>query len=273
MSKKKEHHEEHVDETWLIPYADMLTLLLALFIVMFAMSKVDQTKFESVKRQLNIVFAGGAGVFDENSKDIKPFDLAEPSSSPPPENTPPPSEDASGSGISSGTTGTQGIKDAEKEKAYAAEDAKMQEIKKLLEEQIKQAGYADQVKIELNREGLDITVQDVVLFESGDDRVIRSSYPLLQQIGKALSTLNNNMKVTGHSDNIPISYGKFRSNWDLSAFRAINVMEYLVTSAGLKQEKFSVQAYGEFKPKFDNATADGRAKNRRVEIFVIRSQN
>lgn len=234
MAKKKAHHEEHVDETWLIPYSDMLTLLLALFIVMFAMSEVDKEKMQRFSQQFNVIFSGGSNnaIFEEPGETLVP-----------PQNT---------------------IDNT------VMENDKMTEIKLFLDKEIEQKGYSDKVKVMLNHEGLEIAIQDIALFKSGDDKVIPEISPLLLQISKMLDGIDNSIKIVGHTDNVPVNNSKFRSNWDLSAMRAINVMNFLVEKGKLRPERFSIQGYGEYKPEFDNSTADGRSKNRRVEIFVVR---
>lgn len=237
MRKKKQHHEEHVDEAWLLPYSDMLTLLLALFIVMFAMGQTDKQKFEAMAQQFNVIFAGGTGVMDKDGNSVIPMEI---------------SDESHGTGTA------------------AAEEDTMNEIKKMIEQEIGKEGYSDQVKVELNAEGLEISMQDVVLFNSGDADILKNVSPLLLKISNMLKSLDNEIKVVGHTDNVPISNGKFRSNWELSATRAINVMNFIVDSGGISSNRLSIQAYGEYMPKFDNSTEEGRAKNRRVEIFVVR---
>ncbi len=235
--KKKESHEDHIDETWLIPYSDMLTLLLALFIVMFAMSKVDTAKLQKASQEFNVIFKAGSNVLQEG-----------------------------GSGGAS--VGKAGVSIVPSDSMI--EDIKMKEIKSKLEKEIKKNGYSDKVKVGVDADGLEIDIQDVVLFNSGDAEVLKQSSALLTQISKMLKGLDNNIKVTGHTDNQPISNSKFRSNWDLSAIRAINVMNFLSNIGGIPANKLSIQAYGEYMPKFDNATEAGRAKNRRVEISIVR---
>ncbi|MGI6712618.1 MAG: flagellar motor protein MotB [Bacillota bacterium] len=237
MSKKKVPHEEHIDETWLVPYSDMLTLLLALFIVMFAMSQIDKEKFEKFSRQFNVIFSGEGEVLD---------------------------------GAGNAYVAMQNPSPADTSANNAIEEDKMNEIKKSLEEEIEKKGYSDKVKVVLNKEGLEISIQEVVLFNSGDAEVLKEVNPLLLHISKMLYGLDNNIKITGHTDNLPINNEKFRDNWDLSAIRAINVMNFMVNEGGIQPEKLSIQAYGEYKPKYDNSTEDGRARNRRVEIFIIR---
>lgn len=235
MSKKNVHHEEHPDETWLIPYADMLTLLLALFIVMFAMSKVDSEKFERMSQDFNVIFSGGSGTL-ENGVIITPH------------NEP-------GEPIISESS---------------IESNKMNEIKSVLEKEAEEAGYSDKVIVMLNREGLEVSIQDILLFKSGEAKVVDEVTPLLLKIAEMLKQLDNEITIAGHTDNQPISSGKFRSNWDLSAMRAINVMNFMVENGGMSPEKFNIQAFGEYKPKYDNETREGRARNRRVEIIIDR---
>jgi chemotaxis protein MotB len=233
MAKKKAHHEEHVDETWLIPYADMLTLLLALFIVMFAMGQVDKAKMQALSEKFNIIFAGGSGALEREFNAIPPLNEL---------------------------TNTNSF----------IEDEKMNKIKANLQEEIKKQGYSDKVKVVLNRESLMVTMQDVVLFRSGEADVIQEVSPLLLKISGMLKGLQNSINIVGHTDNVPIHNKNFRSNWDLSAMRAVNVMNFMVEKGGMRPEKFSIQAYGEYMPKYDNSTEEGRTGNRRVEIFIER---
>lgn len=238
MKGKKQHHEEHVDETWLLPYSDMMTLLLALFIVMFAMSKVDTQKAKQLSQQFNIIFSGGAGAIQ-----------------------------------SSGSSGeTIKIDDAIaiNETSSVIEQDKMLQIKSKLDQDIKSDGYADKVKVELNGEGLDIRIQDSVIFNSGEADILNDFTPLLIKISNMIKGLDNEIRVSGHTDNVPIKNEKFRSNWDLSYMRASNVMNFMVDKCKIEPDKFSIQAYGEFRAKYDNSTEDGRAKNRSVDILIVR---
>jgi chemotaxis protein MotB len=240
MSKKKQHHEEHVDEAWLLPYSDMLTLLLALFIVMFAMGQTDSAKLQAMSKSFNIIFAGGSGVMQRDGNSMIPM------------------ESEGGEGTASGVYNTK------------TEEDKMTEIKKMLEQEIGKEGYSDKVKVNLTSEGLEIAIQDAVLFKSGEAEIRSDVSPLLSKLSDMLHDLENKVKIVGHTDNVPIKNARFPSNWELSATRAINVMNYMVTSTGISANRASIEAHGEYAPKYDNNTEDGRAKNRRVEIIVIR---
>ncbi|OPJ62916.1 flagellar motor protein MotB [Clostridium oryzae] len=229
--KKKQHDDEHVDETWLLPYSDMLTLLLALFIVMFAMSNVDKAKLQKVSEQFSVIFSGGGDALSEGGKTAIPM------------------EESGGNKVEQDT---------------------MERIKSTLEAEIKEKGYENKVNTSLNEEGLQISIQDAVLFDSGKARILKGVRPLLLDISKMIKNLDNDIRFAGHTDNVPIDNSEYRSNWELSAVRAINVMNYMVDRGKIKASRSSIQAYGEYKPKYSNATEAGRAKNRRVEIFIVR---
>ena len=240
MARKKIHQEEHADETWLLPYADLLTLLLALFIVMFAISNVDKEKFEKLSEQFGAVFAGAGGIME-----------------------------GGGSAIVLVPDSDLLTMEAVKDKSSIEED-NMLGIKEAIEAEIERNAFSDRVKVALDKEGLEIAIQDIVLFNSGEAKILNSVHPLLLQIAKTLGDLDNKIKVVGHTDNIPIRTERYESNWELSAMRSINVMNFLVEQGGLEPWRFSIEGFGEYFPKYDNSTEEGRAKNRRVEILLIR---
>ena len=150
------------------------------------------------------------------------------------------------------------------------EEATMNGVKSQIEHDINSAGYSDKVEVSVNKAGLDVNIKDVILFDSAKADVKNASNPLLIQISQALKGLDNNIKIIGHTDNRPISNGEFRSNWDLSAMRAINIMQFMTQYGGLPADKLSIEAYGEYKAKYDNSTEEGQAENRRVEISILR---
>jgi len=223
MRKKKTHSEEHVDESWLLPYADMLTLLVALFIIMYAVGQGDKVKLQKLSSQFNIIFARGSGIMQGNASS-----------------------------------------------ASSIEQYTMSSLKSTLDKEISNDGYSDQIKVAINNEGLDISIEAGALFTSGDATVLNNVSPLLLNISTMLKNLDNDITIAGYTDNMPIKNSKFRSNWDLSSIRAINVMTYMVDSGDLNPKKVSIQAYGEYNPKYDNSTEANRARNRRVEIFIAR---
>lgn len=150
------------------------------------------------------------------------------------------------------------------------EEQAMQDLKKTLEKQIQGTGLGDSTTVTMNKEGITIAIQDAVLFKSGRAELLDASKQTLKGIAKLLKPLNNSIRISGHTDNRPISNSQFPSNWELSAIRAVHVMRYLVDQGGMKEPNMSVLANGEYKPIAPNTTDKGRAKNRRVEILIIR---
>jgi len=246
--KKNKHNDEHMDESWLIPYADLLTLLLALFIVLFASSSVDSTKFKQISESFETIFNGGYGVMNF------------PSETPPiNSNNPPTKEDIKHrNNLGSGNIDQKALK----------------EMQAQVDQYIKANNLNGDLKTNLSDEGLLITITNDVLFDSGSATVKPSEIDIAKRISNMLvSNPPFNVIVSGHTDNVPIKNDLFQSNWDLSVSRAVNFMKVLLENNQLKPQLFSAKGYGEFKPIASNNTPTGRAKNRRVEIFVQPNQN
>lgn len=236
--KRHKKHEEHTDESWLVPYADILTLLLALFIVLFASSTVDQAKLEKMSSVFNEVFTSGTGVMDNPAVIQTP--------------------NGSETNVQSGAS------------KYMQDQQALQQAQNRVDEFIAVNELEKQFETKMTDEGLLITIRDSVLFNMGEANV-KSEY---KSIADELSQLlmfdpPRNIVITGHSDNVPIKTKDFDSNWDLSVMRAVNFMKEVIGSnAELDSKYFSVKGYGEFSPIASNDTEEGRAKNRRVEVLV-----
>ncbi|HML35723.1 MULTISPECIES: flagellar motor protein MotB [Sporomusa] len=249
---KKEHHEEHADETWLVPYSDILTLLLALFIVLFASAQVDQKKFDQLKASFSIAFSGSPALL-ENPRPTQPE-----SSSP---NPPVPHLPT----IMEALQGTN-------EKAYMQETVQLIELKKTLDQYIADNGLGGDLTTTLTDDGLVIRIQDTALFPSGSADLRPESRRFGTHIAKLLTPLTQKVTVSGHTDNLPINTREFPSNWELSSRRAVNFMRFLMAEeSGLRPERFSATGYGEYRPVAGNNTSEGRSANRRVEVFIQRN--
>ena len=191
---KKHHEEDHIDETWLIPYSDMLVLLLALFIVMFAMSKVDQEKFKKMATSMRGVFSGSTAVIGTGGGSGNTV-IELPNLTPLPTSSTTPTPGSSSGGMTGGQI----------------EDARMKEIRDALEGQIEDRNYQDKMKVELNAQGLEIVIQDVALFQSGDAAVVKDAYPMLSDMSAMLQGIDNNIIIAGHTDNVPVRVGTYKS--------------------------------------------------------------
>ena len=244
--KKKSRHEEHMSESWLLPYSDLLTLLLALFIVLFAMSSVDSSKFDKISRAFNMAFEGGTGVFQNPS--------------------PIPEERLTGI---KGEEGTD--KEKEKEKNPAdMEKEKLSDIQEKMNAYIEENELDEKLNTSLTDGGLLLTIRDNVLFDSGVAEVRKRDENVAREIASLLvMEPPRNIMISGHTDNVPIRNVEFESNWELSVMRAINFMKLLLENDKLDPSLFSANGFGEYKPMVSNETEAGKARNRRVEILIL----
>ncbi|WP_379164240.1 flagellar motor protein MotB [Paenibacillus sp. sgz5001063] len=255
MSKKTRHeeHEEHADETWLLPYSDLMTLLVALFLVMYAMSATDAKKFEEMSQAFSSALNGGSGVLEYKSDAPTNTQLDQ-------------GKQDKMNNVIAPNTGK-----ADLAKLKQKEQEELEKLKKQFDQYIKNNGLTDLLSTKLNQSQLTITISDNALFSSGEAVVKDES----RQLAKSISTMlqqfpDYEILVEGHTDNIPISNSEYPSNWDLSVARALQFMKILLINPYLDPVKFSPIGYGEYHPIADNSTAAGRAKNRRVEVSVLR---
>ncbi|PPA68862.1 flagellar motor protein MotB [Jeotgalibacillus proteolyticus] len=266
MPRRKRHkkHEEHVDESWLLPYADLLTLLLALFIVLFASSSVDQVKFQNMSQVFTDIFSGGENVLDYAS--LIPKNENEDQSNP--------IEGASAETLD--MTEQQRIieeflkEQADLESAIAQDQAELLAIQRAIDAYIEQNNLSDQFATKLTDEGLLLTIRDSVLFSSGSASVQESYKSVAEEVARLLEfDPPRNVIISGHTDNVPIGNAAFSSNWELSVMRAVNFMKLVIDNPALDPRWFSAKGFGEFQPIAPNDSEDGRARNRRVEILIL----
>jgi chemotaxis protein MotB len=249
MARKKRHEEHANHERWLVSYADFITLLFAFFVVMFATSQTDKGKAaqvsESVKRAL-----------EEN-------------------------EFASVmAGILGGTVGKKGVGNAmmrgpggaAKALEKSAKDPRLAELlpsQLFLNEQLKNEIAAGKVTIHMGSRGLVVSLQEAAFFPSGDSTVDLAAYGSLEKIAASIRQLPNPVRLEGHTDSVPIHNDRFASNWDLSAARAIAMLQLFTGNFGIDRAKFSVAGYADVVPIESNDTSEGRARNRRVDIVIL----
>ena len=154
---------------------------------------------------------------------------------------------------------------------YRAEEKDFKKARASLEAYLLKNDLKDKVNLEIDRRGLVISLKEAGFFDSGSAEIRVSSYPLLAKIAESLADYSNNIRVEGHTDNIPISTHAFPSNWELSTARSTNIVRHLVSYYKFEPENLSATGYAEFRAVADNGSADGRAKNRRVDIVVLSS--
>lgn len=239
MLKRREKRDDDMNETWLIPYADILTLLLALFIVLFAASEIDAKKYKQLSESFHHAFQGGSGVLQHDSA-TESFEHTSPipklgEASPSPEQ----------------------------------DHAELERLQEDIEGYIDEKGLSAKLKTELTSQYLRLTITEDVLFQSGSADVSGEARTIALDIADLLvSDPPKEIRIEGHTDNQPIQNADFPSNWELSSSRAINFMKILLENETLDPKKFSAIGYGEYQPVSSNQTAAGRSQNRRVEVLI-----
>ena len=258
--KHAEHHEEHADETWLVPYSDLLTLLLALFIVLFAMGKTDEQKMGEMGRSFNVAFGGGAAslfAFNQGAPQMMPV-----------ESPPPPDTHLKNQVMNPGAA----AQTAAENQAALRETIQLIQVKEAVDRYIRTQGLGGELEAQLTDDGLRLRIKDSALFHSGEADLLPESRKLAGDIAKLLAGLPQQFIVAGHTDNVPINTYQFPSNWELSGMRAVKFMKFLFSQEPtLQPANFSSVGYGEYRPIGPNTTNEGRAKNRRVEVWILRS--
>lgn len=246
MAKKKHAapHEEHEGEPWLLPYSDLMTLLLALFIALFAISQTDQQKVSQLAQAFTAAFnMGGPSFFDKMGPNVSMMRQV----------------------VSDEDAGND---------AYIKENQQLEQVKKELDEYIEQNKLEDELSTELADDGLMIRIKEKALFPSGSAELVGDSQKIGPVVAGLLGTIPQRVLISGHTDNVPINTAQYPSNWELSSFRAMNFMKFLLAiNPNLNPARFSAIGYSEYRPIADNAQEEGRTKNRRVEILIARSQH
>ncbi|RMH09566.1 MAG: flagellar motor protein MotD [Nitrospirae bacterium] len=235
MAKKKKHEEHENHERWLVSYADFITLLFAFFVVMYAVSSVNEGKYRVLSESMLRAFT--------NHKPLGQMSLVEL----PLDQTRPALE-----------TEFQRRPDDFQVYIKVANALETMNLK------------TDSVTVQNTSRGISIRIKDEVLFDSGSATLKPSMRELLDLIAALVKDLPNLISVEGHTDAVPIRTAQFPSNWELSAARATALVRYFINVHHLDPKRFAATGFGGERPIASNATPEGRAANRRVEIVILR---
>jgi chemotaxis protein MotB len=239
-------HVSH--DRWLVSYADFITLLFCFFVVLFAFARADQKKHAQVKDSVSAAFES-LGLFPTAGR------LA-----------------AGGASTAQGTERPaipMNIVMGEEVLSPAKVKNDLDRIHRELEQTLSNQVAAHTVSIQMGRDGLVISLREAGFFSSGSAIPKPETLPTLRQIAAALSTTPYDVRIEGHTDNIPIHNDEFDSNWELSASRAIGIARLLIGLKVISPERISAAGYAEYHPVASNDNADGRAENRRVDLVVV----
>lgn len=262
MARRKKHEEHENLERWLVSYADFITLLFAFFVVMYSISSVNEGKYRVLSDSMVKAFSNPAG--------IKPIKIGDPIKAPISEIdrnnaqasrtqpfTPMPPPDAA--------------KDKEKEEQARAEAVQAQQLNAVADELdvgLKSMIDKNLIKVNRDKKWVEVEMNTSILYSSGSAAVQEAALPVLRTLAKILKGKSYNIQVEGFTDNVPIKTENFPSNWELSASRAASVV-HVFTDEGVAPERMSAIGFGEYRPVADNASEEGRNKNRRVTVVVL----
>jgi len=232
-SQETRAHENH--ERWIVSYADMLTLLFALFVVLYATSDANPRKLGQVRESIDRAFdrAFSVGIL-QGSGSSPIFD---------------------GGGIVPGIN--------------AIKASNMAEITAHLNAFAEDRGIVGRIQIREDPNAITISLADNLLFASASAELAPGSQEVLLEIAHILAELPNTIRVEGHTDNIPVNSPEYATNWELSAARASTVLRFLIESGGLPAERMELAGYADTHPIADNSTPEGRALNRRADIVIV----
>lgn len=229
-------------ERWMLSYLDFITLLMIFFLIMYAISNVDNTKYQKLSQSLQEGFSQGNGenvISTPDGLDI---------------------------GIEATDNGGQDTA------AELSEEQKLEDVKKKVDELINNSELKGSVSTSIQERGLIISFNDSVFFNSGEANIKDDWQKKLISISKVLNGIDNYIRVEGHTDNVAINTTYFHSNWQLSSIRAANVVEFLITQGNVDPSRLSSIGYGQYRPVKTNDTEEGRAANRRVDILILNSK-
>jgi chemotaxis protein MotB len=235
-------------DRWLVSYADFMTLLFAFFVVLYANSTTNQRQVQRIAASFR------AALGDRHAQDLLLKLLGTgvtpaPASTSVPDPLQPPG--SPGSALRN-ATGVDLL-------------PSMAQLNKSLEKEIKEG----RLEIRLERRGMIISLRESSFFPSGDNTILPNARSTLERIAGNLALLPNPIRLEGHTDAVPIHNARFRSNWELSAARSIALMEMFTDDFKLPHERMSIAGFADTAPVASNATSEGRAQNRRVDIVVL----
>ena len=238
MSRRsKGHAEEHPDERWVISYADLVTLLFGFFIILYATADANEVKMEALSRGLAEAFNVGV---------------------------------TEGDGEGSFFEGGSGI--IPERNDAGSLDFDLERIRQLIEERSLEAGVQGQILVSRDEDRITIRLADNLVFPSASADIREQARPLLAIVAAAVNQTDNEIRVEGHTDNIPLATEKYPSNWELSSARATAVLRLLTEELGVDPGRAFAAGYGEFRPVASNLTPEGRALNRRADIVLLYPQ-
>ncbi len=239
MAKHAEEHEEHPDERWLVSYADFITLLMVLFVILYSMGQIDVTKYKLLAESMRTAFTVGGAAMVVDSQINQVGGKSQDGSSKP----------IVVPGIPEGPTQSE-------------------EVAGQLTNMLSSQNLGSEVSVQTNIEGIMISLSEKLIFAEGQSDLPKEALPVLDTIAEMLRPIKNKIRLVGHTNDIPSSNPQYPTNWELSLARATSVAKYLM-NAGVAPDRFIIAGQGEYAPLFPNDSQVHRDFNARVEIIII----
>ena len=245
MARRRRPEEPENHERWLVSYADFITLLFAFFVVMYSISSVNEGKYKVLSQAL-------VGVFSDPDRSVRPIPIGEerPLTTKPAQPL---------------------VSDSDQSEAALGEAVDpLQAIADNVREAFGDLIRSDQLTVRGNELWIEIELKSSLLFGSGDAMPSDMAFSIVDKVAKILKPFDNPIHVEGFTDNLPISTAQYPTNWELSTARAASMVR-MMAMEGIDPRRLAAVGYGEFQPVADNATADGRGRNRRVVLVISRN--
>jgi chemotaxis protein MotB len=272
---RKQHHEDHVNhEAWAIPYGDLVTLLFALFTVMYAVSSVNEGKYRVLSDALNAAFGGKPRAMqpiqvgprtNAGTDSVRQFNMAAPPRPVPPA---PALRDLRRPPLIASQIRTQLPNASGREASVGPSSRQLAKMAEDLERALHGLIQKEVVVVRRTANWIEVEIKADILFASGASELSPSARPALQQVIEVLRPVSHHVRVEGYTDDVPITNSRFPSNWELSGARAATVVRYFIAGR-LDPRRLSTLGFGEYRPVADNRTEDGRNRNRRVVIVIV----
>jgi len=278
--RRNRHHEEHANhEAWAIPYGDLITLLLAFFVVMYAISSINEGKYRVLADALSSAFGGPPrtvtpiqlGMHQLRGSAFDRPSLVTPGSKSGPSSSTPIASPRMKQVLDMPTFGASGMEAArEVSERESAQGEQLHSIGKRIQEALSELVKQKLVTVRRSYNFLEVEIQSDILFASGVAVPNPQAVDTVRRIATVLSGEPNAMRVEGYTDNMPIATAQFPSNWELSTARAASIV-HVMSQAGISPGRLAVVGYGQYQPIADNATPEGRNANRRVLLVILAS--
>lgn len=242
-------------DRWLITYADLITLLLIFFVVMYAMSQLDSDKYQLVTQSLQATFQSGDSILEMGSGITGTADKEKHKNPEVPKAEQEESLDVM----------------TERELAFRDQEKELSDFMAVIEQYVKENQLEEEIFVADEPRGIAITLSDRFLFDTGNAELKSGAAPVLTKLASLFRNLDAAISIEGHTDNVPISrLSSYKDNWELSGARAMSVLRFFLDQGGLDPGGFQYAGYADTRPAAGNNTDEGRRKNRRVEITVLR---